>query len=272
MLATLLLAGCLAAWPLATDSLAAIAPGGGVAPAGKPRLADATCLSRCVATHKATPGATVKLTGSYLDETRQVVFRGATGPLTVQYVSRASGEVDVKVPPGATSGRPYVVSEGGVSSNPSPHMLEVLPPSAIPKQVFPIRGSHEFWDGFGAGRDHEGVDIGANCGTPLVAVAAGKVTMSKYHYRAGHYAVIDLNRSNLDLAYMHMVEPAAARVGQTVSAGQVIGYVGETGNASGCHLHFEVWEGEYYGGGSPIDPMPFLESWDRDRKRAHRAR
>ena len=64
MLATLLLAGCLAAWPLATDSLAAIAPGGGVAPAGKPRLADATCLSRCVATHKATPGATVKLTGS----------------------------------------------------------------------------------------------------------------------------------------------------------------------------------------------------------------
>ena len=79
--------------------------------------------------------------------------------------------------------------------------------------------------------------------------------------------MIDLNGSNLDLAYMHMIEPAGVTVGQRVSAGQVIGYVGETGNASGCHLHFELWEGEYYGGGAPIDPIPFLKALEPRAKR-----
>jgi len=81
--------------------------------------------------------------------------------------------------------------------------------------------------------------------------------------------VLDLKGVDLDLAYMHLVRPASTKVGTTVAAGQTIGYVGETGNASGCHLHFEVWEGEYYGGGAPVDPVPFLESWDR-AKRARR--
>ena len=65
---------------------------------------------------------------------------------------------------------------------------------------------------------------------------------------------------------MHMREPASVVVGQMLSAGQPIGSVGDTGNASGCHLHFEVWEGAYYGGGAPIDPMPFLTQWDRKRR------
>ncbi|MEZ5077168.1 MAG: M23 family metallopeptidase [Solirubrobacterales bacterium] len=248
----------------------ASAAGGGLSPSGKPRVSDATCMSRCVAMHKATPGATVKLTGSYLDETKQVVFKAATGVIAAEYSTRDSSLVEVKVPAGAASGRPYVVSEGGVSSNPSPHTLEVLPPTSIPKQVFPIRGPYEIWAGLGDGRGHEGADIGASCKTPLVAVSAGKVKVAKYHYRAGNYAVIDLNGSDLDLAYMHMIEPAGVKVGQRVSAGQVIGYVGETGNASGCHLHFEVWEGGYYEGGSPIDPLAFLKPLET--KRVKRAR
>jgi murein DD-endopeptidase MepM/ murein hydrolase activator NlpD len=60
---------------------------------------------------------------------------------------------------------------------------------------------------------------------------------------------------------MHMQEPAIVKAGQALSAGQPIGTVGETGNASGCHLHFEVWEGTYDGGGSPVDSMPFLNAW-----------
>ncbi len=248
----------------------ATAAGGGLAPSGKPRLSDATCMSRCVATHKATPGATVKLTGTYLDETKQVVFKASTGVITAEYSKRKSNSVVVKVPAGAASGRPYVVSEGGVSSNPSPHTLEVLPPASIPKQAFPIRGPYEIWTGLGDGRGHEGADIGASCKTPLVAVGAGKVKVAKYHYRAGNYAVIDLNGSDLDLAYMHMIEPAGVKIGQRVSAGQVIGYVGDTGNASGCHLHFEVWKGGYYEGGSPIDPLAFLKPLEA--KRVKRAR
>lgn len=141
------------------------------------------------------------------------------------------------------------------------------------KQVFPIRGPHEFWEGFGGARGHEGVDIGSPCGTPLVAVGAGQVTMSEYHSRAGNYAVVDLKGTPYDIAYMHLVRPASVPVGGTVAAGQLIGYVGQTGNASGCHLHFELWEGEYYGGGAAIDPVPFLTALDqRERKRLRNRR
>lgn len=142
-----------------------------------------------------------------------------------------------------------------------------MPPGSVAKPVFPVRGPHQYWDGFGAGRGHEGVDIGSRCGTPLVAVSSGRVRFVKTHPRAGNYVVIDLAESTIDLAYMHLREPASVRVGQTVLTGQQIGSVGDTGNASGCHLHFEVWEGAYYGGGAPIDPMPLLLTWDRERKR-----
>jgi murein DD-endopeptidase MepM/ murein hydrolase activator NlpD len=155
---------------------------------------------------------------------------------------------------------------GGVSTSPaSPPAAAALPPATSSRQVFPVRGKHEYWDGMDAGRGHQGVDIGSPCGTPLVAAVAGRVRFVKYHPRAGNYVVIDLAASTIDLAYMHLREPASVLSGQTLSAGQQIGAVGDTGNASGCHLHFEVWEGAYYGGGAPIDPMPFLTQWDRKR-------
>jgi murein DD-endopeptidase MepM/ murein hydrolase activator NlpD len=163
--------------------------------------------------------------------------------------------------PAADSG-----AQGGLSSSPAPEATAPLP-GTVSRQVYPIRGAHEFWEGFGAGRGHQGADIGSACGTPLVAVGAGRVRMSKFHDRAGNYAVLDLKGSTLDLVYAHMVEPAVVPVGEAVAAGQTIGYVGDTGNASGCHLHFELWEGTYYGGGTAIDPVPFLEGLDRERKR-----
>jgi len=264
------LLACVAA--VASSNALAAGAGGGLAPSAKPRLSDASCLSRCVAAYKATPGATIRLTGSYLDETNRVVFEGAAGPIAAVYTSRASNVVEVRVPPGAASGHPRVVSEGGVSSNPSPNVLEVLPPSALPRQVFPVRGPYELWAGFGDSRGHQGADLGAACGTPLVAVATGTLTKSAYHPRAGNYAVIDLKRSDQDLAYMHLTALTTLPVGTPVGAGQVIGYAGDSGNASGCHLHFELWEGEYYGGGAPVDPIPFLQSLERPSKRVKRAR
>jgi len=156
--------------------------------------------------------------------------------------------------------------QGGLSSVPTAE-APALPPSGVSRQVFPVRGPHEYWDGFGAGRGHEGVDIGSPCGTPLVAVSAGRVRFNKFHPRAGNYLVLDLKGTLLDVAYMHLREPAPVRPGQVVAAGQPIGLVGDTGNASGCHLHFEVWDGPYYGGGTAIDPMPLLESWDNAGKR-----
>ncbi len=155
---------------------------------------------------------------------------------------------------------------GGVSATPA---ASAVPPTTVSagRQVYPIRGPHQFWEGFGAGRGHQGADIGSPCGTPLVAVGAGKVRFVKYHARAGNYLVLDLKESTLDLAYMHLQEAAVVAPGQSVVAGQVVGAVGDTGNASGCHLHFELWEGAYYGGGAPIDPVPFLTSLERENKR-----
>ncbi len=158
--------------------------------------------------------------------------------------------------------------KGGISATPSPSLA--TSPSGTETPAYPIQGPHEYWDGFGGSRGHEGVDIGSPCGTPLVAVQAARVRYRKYHGAAGNYVVLDLKGSTVDLAYMHLSEPSVARTGQRVAAGQLLGFVGDTGNASGCHLHFEVWDGTWYGGGTPVDPMPFLSSLEPSGKRAAR--
>jgi murein DD-endopeptidase MepM/ murein hydrolase activator NlpD len=167
----------------------------------------------------------------------------------------------------AAAASPAQAGEGGLSPT-VPPAAEPPTSAAASRQVYPIRGPHQYWEGFGGARGHEGVDIGSPCGTPLVAAQAARVRFSKYHPRAGNYVVLDVRGSTFDLAYMHLSEPAPVVPGQSVAPGQPIGLVGDTGNASGCHLHFELWEGAYYGGGAPIDPMPYLLATDPARKRA----
>ncbi len=63
---------------------------------------------------------------------------------------------------------------------------------------------------------------------------------------------------------MHMAGPNPFTRGDKVATGQRIGAVGDTGNARGCHLHFELWSAPgYYEGGHPFDPLPALKAWDR---------
>jgi murein DD-endopeptidase MepM/ murein hydrolase activator NlpD len=135
--------------------------------------------------------------------------------------------------------------------------------------AFPILGTHEFGGAagrFGAGRSghtHQGQDTMAACGTPLVAARGGTVQYAGYQYAAGNYVVIDGKGTTLDFMYAHLAEPSPLQTGETVRTGQPIGIVGDTGDASGCHLHFEIWEAPgWYEGGSPIDPLPYLEKWD----------
>jgi murein DD-endopeptidase MepM/ murein hydrolase activator NlpD len=135
--------------------------------------------------------------------------------------------------------------------------------------IFPIRGRHRYGGGagrFGAGRaghSHQGQDVFAKCGTPLVAARGGKVKFKQYHAAAGYYLVIDGAGTDLDYVYMHMAEPSSFSPGDRVYTGQRIGAVGDTGNADGCHLHFELWRGPgWYDGGSPFDPLPSLKAWD----------
>lgn len=136
--------------------------------------------------------------------------------------------------------------------------------------AFPILGDHEYGMSagrFGAGRSghtHQGQDTMAACGTPLVAARGGTVQYSGYQSLAGNYVVIDGRGSPIDFMYAHLAEPSPLQAGETVRTGQPIGIVGDSGDASACHLHFEMWAVPgWYEGGQPFDPLPYLEEWDR---------
>jgi murein DD-endopeptidase MepM/ murein hydrolase activator NlpD len=134
---------------------------------------------------------------------------------------------------------------------------------------FPVVGNFSFGgDGarFGAGRPghiHQGQDVVADSGTPLVSPHAGTVTWVKYQAEgAGYYVVVD-GTDGRDYVFMHLLKGSAAfKKGDTVKTGGLIGRVGATGDASGPHLHFEVWiGGPWQFGGHPIDPLPLLRAW-----------
>ncbi len=130
--------------------------------------------------------------------------------------------------------------------------------------IFPIRARHSYGDGIGAGRGHQGQDVFAKCGSPLVAARAGKVEWKQYHSAAGYYLVIDTKGSGRDYVYMHMKKKGRPNQGNFVKTGERIGQVSDTGNATGCHLHFEIWSPPgWYEGGHFTDPTDDLKRWDR---------
>jgi murein DD-endopeptidase MepM/ murein hydrolase activator NlpD len=129
---------------------------------------------------------------------------------------------------------------------------------------FPVRGPHSYGDGIGAGRGHQGQDIRADCGTPLMAARGGRVAWKAYQGGGyGYYLVIDGRETSADYLYAHLPGPAPLRRGARVHTGQRIGLVGATGNATGCHLHFELWPRGWRRGGfaSPTDDLRAWDSW-----------
>jgi murein DD-endopeptidase MepM/ murein hydrolase activator NlpD len=135
--------------------------------------------------------------------------------------------------------------------------------------LFPIRGRHSYSmraGRFGArrsGHSHQGQDVMAGCGTPLVAARGGVVKANKYHSAAGNYLVIDGDHTGIDYGYMHLRTRSPFKVGDRVHTGDRIGVVGQTGDATACHLHFEEWSSPgWYSGGRPFDPLADLKSWD----------
>lgn len=132
--------------------------------------------------------------------------------------------------------------------------------------IFPLRAPHTYGDGIGAGRGHQGQDVLAKCGEPLVAARAGTVYYNDYQAEgAGNYLVINIKGGGgKSHVYMHMPVRSPLKVGTQVKTGQRIGSVGTTGRSSACHLHFEVWSAPgWYQGGTFMDPTPFLKAWDR---------
>jgi murein DD-endopeptidase MepM/ murein hydrolase activator NlpD len=133
---------------------------------------------------------------------------------------------------------------------------------------FPLRGKHSYGDGYGApraGHVHQGQDILADCGKRIVAARGGRVQYSGYQAGgAGYYIVIDGKSTGHDYVYMHLQRGQRAKQGQRVRTGEQIGKVGDTGDASGCHLHFELWSkpGWYSGGHAMRTVTKYLRQWD----------
>ena len=137
---------------------------------------------------------------------------------------------------------------------------------------FPVRGPHGYggpMQRFGAprtgGRTHQGQDVFASCGTPVVAARGGRVQARGWDRELyGNWVVIDGRGTRRDYRSAHLRHPASVHHGKRVRTGERIGRVGKTGNARhvGCMLHFEVWPSGWPRG-SPVDPLRMLKRWDR---------
>jgi murein DD-endopeptidase MepM/ murein hydrolase activator NlpD len=122
--------------------------------------------------------------------------------------------------------------------------------------VYPLDGHFEMGDGVGAprrGHKHQGVDLGAAMGTPIVAVWDG-VVEKVGHGGNGGWSVRLLHPNGVVTFYAHMKSRPAVANGQEIHQGEVLGYVGQSGDATYPHLHFEMREGKkvlnpvnYYG-------------------------
>ncbi len=153
---------------------------------------------------------------------------------------------------------------GGVPGGTTTTTTTTTPTTSGYPQVFPLPGAHTYGQGFGAprsGRSHQGQDIFAACGEPLIAVSRAKVKYVSFQRSAGNYVVLRYKKLKQDYFYAHLAAATVAK-GQVVMPGQQVGITGDTGNASGCHLHFELWAGKWYRGGRPVNPTPFLQAWD----------
>jgi murein DD-endopeptidase MepM/ murein hydrolase activator NlpD len=135
--------------------------------------------------------------------------------------------------------------------------------SAEPVDWFPVRGIVDFGQAdarFGAwrgGHRHEGQDVFAKAGTPLVAVRPGTVVETGDDGGRGNYIAIWSPEAKVTFVYFHMRAPTRLREGESVDAGQRVGAVGCTGACWGDHLHLEMRQASGTTGKS-LDPLPML--------------
>jgi murein DD-endopeptidase MepM/ murein hydrolase activator NlpD len=103
-----------------------------------------------------------------------------------------------------------------------------------------------------SGSWHQGIDLAAPKGTPVRATAAGKVVVAERSGAYGRTVVID-HGNGLRTRYAHL-RRIKVDAGERVQAGEVIGEVGKSGNATGPHVHYEVVRN-----GTPVNPWPFMD-------------
>ena len=109
----------------------------------------------------------------------------------------------------------------------------------------------QYFGGMFSGSPHGGVDIGVPYGTPIYAAESGQVISAEYHWSWGNNVLIWHN-GTYSTRYAHC-SSLAVSAGEYVEKGQIVGYVGSTGQSTGNHLHFEVYQN-----GTRVDPLNFV--------------
>jgi murein DD-endopeptidase MepM/ murein hydrolase activator NlpD len=147
--------------------------------------------------------------------------------------------------------------------------LKVHPKLTAGHYVFPVYGPVSYADTFGAPRSdvsyHHGDDIFGQLGQPLLAVADGTIFSVGWNKIGGNRLWL-LDEQGNQFYYAHLSAFSTAAVnGAKVKAGQVIGFMGNTGDAEGTpvHLHFEIHPVSflYLGYDGAVDPTPYLDAW-----------
>jgi murein DD-endopeptidase MepM/ murein hydrolase activator NlpD len=160
---------------------------------------------------------------------------------------------------------------GGKAAAPEP--LQVQPKLTAGHYVFPVYGPTSYVDTYGAARSdvsyHHGDDIFGSLGQPLVACADGIVFSVGWNKIGGNRLWV-LDKQGNQFYYAHLSAFSTAAVnGAHVKAGQVIGFMGNTGDAEGTpyHLHFEVHPVSflYLGYDGAVDPTPYLDAWSHQQ-------
>jgi murein DD-endopeptidase MepM/ murein hydrolase activator NlpD len=145
----------------------------------------------------------------------------------------------------------------------------VTPPHPVAGGVFPVDGPHTYGDPFGAprkGYTHQGQDVLGAEGLPIVAPLGGTIfATGDQPSAAGYYVVLNAGDGHAYFFAHCEKGSTAVATGQVVGAGTQLCRLGQTGDATGPHLHFEEWVGGWHvsSASRPIDPLPQLRAWDR---------
>lgn len=247
--------------PGAAPAPSAAAPEAAPAPADVPRSAPAVLRI----------GSTGPLVKDLQRELRRrglaIAVDGEYGPATKRAVIRIQKRLGLR-PTGVA--RASLLRRLGLrtrlrAADTGPVTPKVTPGASPFLAVFPVAGAHTYTDDFGDARhqgSHEGVDIMADRGTPLLAVAAGTVIrLSRTDTRLGGVSLWLERADGAQYYYAHMTSITdGIAEGTRVDAGEVIGTVGNTGDArfGAPHLHFEL----HPTGGAAANPYPHLVAVD----------
>lgn len=186
----------------------------------------------------------------------------ALSPTTTVAGSACAGPASPAAGGSGTSG-------GARSSAPLVEALRKAPAPAAPATDaivagmgrFPVGGVAEYSDDWLAARTtpcfhlHKGTDVFATRGTPVRAPATGVLRFSEEPVGGKSAYVTEADGTYYYMA--HMDSFAALASGSRVGVGQVVGFVGDSGNATGTHVHFQV----HPRGGAPVNPKPLLDAW-----------